>query len=92
MTEAQRPRRGRAGRPDAMAVAPREADSRVVTAHAALAEPLITVEGFDGVLTPREAASLSERLMAACAVICHQRPDIAERDQLNAVIKLGEPS
>ena len=53
-----------------------------VTAHATLAEPLITVEGPDVVLTPREATSFSEQLAAACAEIYRHRPDIAQRDRL----------
>ena len=57
---------------------------RSVTAHMTLAEPLISIEGPDVVLTPREATSLSEQLAAACAEIYRQRPDIAQRDRLDA--------
>ena len=51
-----------------------------VTAHATLAQPLITISGLDVVLTPREATSLSEQLVAACADIGRRRPDVAQRD------------
>ena len=51
-----------------------------VTAHATLAEPLITISGLDVVLTPREATSLSEQLAAACAEIRQRRPDVAQSD------------
>lgn len=86
MTETQQSQHSRHA---AAAVAPQEfkADGRVVTAHTALTEPLITVEGLEAVLTPREAISLSERLVASCAEICEERPDIAQRDQLDTMIE-----
>lgn len=89
MTECQRPQPGQAGRPAALAVAPQKFGSvgRIVTAHTTLAEPLISVEGPDMVLTPREATALSELLVAACAEIYRQRPDIAQFDQLDTAIK-----
>ena len=51
-----------------------------VTAHATLAEPLITISGLDVVLTPRGATSLSEQLAAACADIGRRRPDVVQSD------------
>ena len=89
MTESQALLPGRAGRPVAVAVAPQEFGSvgRTVTAHTTLAEPLITVEGPDVVFTPREAISLSEQLLGACAEICTHRPDIALRDRLDVAIE-----
>ena len=51
-----------------------------VTAHATLAEPLITISGLDVVLTPREATALSEQLAAACVDIGRRRPDVAQSD------------
>ena len=51
-----------------------------VAAHATLAEPLITINGLDVVLTPREATALSEQLIAACAEIRQRRPDVAQSD------------
>ena len=88
MTSTQPPHAGRAGRPAAGAVAPLGFGSvgRLVRAHTALAEPLITVEGPDVVLAPREAISLSGQLVAACLEVCRHRPDIAQRDQLDAAI------
>ena len=56
-----------------------------VTAHATLAEPLITISGLDVVLTPREATSLSEQLAAACADIGRRRP------RRRPARRIGEP-
>ena len=86
MTESQRPQHRR---PTAVAVAPQKFGSvgRIVTAHTALAEPLITVEGLDAVLAPREAISLIEQLAAACTEVCRHRPDIARRDEIEAAIR-----
>ena len=89
MTKAQRQQRRRSGRRAAVAGAPQEFGSvgRAVTAHTALNEPLITVEGLDAVLTPLEAVSLTEQLIAACVEICARRPDVAGRDRLEAAIR-----
>lgn len=81
MTDTQLRRPGRAGRSAAEVVAPQEfrADSDLVTAHTTLAEPLVTVDGLARVLTVGEAMALSEQLEVACAEICRQRPETAQR-------------